>query len=259
MGDTTGPSPVAAALAVAGSQLNAVSAAVSGALAGAAAVAMATVGLLLSRQSAEEVRDWMRARSVSEAIKTEVFMYLSGSDAYYTADRDRRLEAEVQRLEQDADDLPQYTEAVRAPDRSLPPVHDVDSYLEVRVRQSQLRYFEAKARQSRQWLRLLRSAELTLVLVAAVLAAVVAIRPSVGAWVGVVTTAWGVVAAYVASGRHESLWVEYSSTAGAVRRLLDRHTAADGRPLSGSELIAECEQVISAQNLKIFNRGGYSL
>jgi hypothetical protein len=55
------------------------------------------------------------------------------------------------------------------------------------------------------------------------------------------------------------LWVEYSSTAGELRRLLDRHTTADGRPLSGSELVAECEQVISAQNLKIFNRGGYSL
>jgi hypothetical protein len=29
---------------------------------------------------------------------------------------------------------------------------------------------------------------------------------------------------------------------------LDRRTAADGRPLSDPELVAECEQVISVQN-----------
>jgi hypothetical protein len=66
----------------------------------------------------------------------------------------------------------------------LPPVHDADSYLEVRVRQSQLVYYQAKARQWRQRLRLLEWAEVTLALVAAALAAVASTRPNVGAWVG---------------------------------------------------------------------------
>ncbi len=62
------------------------------------------------------------------------------------------------------------------------------------------------------------------------------------------TTAGGALAAYLASERYEFLWIEYSRTASELRRLLERHTAADGRPLSGSELAAECEQVISVQN-----------
>jgi hypothetical protein len=42
--------------------------------------------------------------------------------------------------------------------------------------------------------------------------------------------------------------VEYSRTASELRRLLGRGTAADGRLLSGPELVRECEQVISVQN-----------
>jgi hypothetical protein len=59
----------AAALALAGSQLKAVSRPVSVVLAVAAAAAMGAVGLMRSRQDVEQVRRWTRARSVSEAIK----------------------------------------------------------------------------------------------------------------------------------------------------------------------------------------------
>ncbi len=239
----------AAALALAGSQVKTVSLPASIALAVAAALSMAAVALLRGRQNVEQVRRWTRARSVSEAIKTEVFLFLSQSGSYDGPDRERRLEAEVQRLEHEVGDLQRYTDGVRAKDRSLPAVHDVASYLDVRVRQSQLEgYYEPKARLMRQRLRTLKAVEVTLALVAAALAAVAAIWPSVGVWAAVVTTAGGAVAAYVASERYEFLWIEYSRTASELRRLHDRRTAADGRPISGSELVAECEQVISVQN-----------
>jgi hypothetical protein len=64
----------------------------------------------------------------------------------------------------------------------------------------------------------------------------------------VVTTAAGAVAAYITAERNEFLWIEYSRTVSELRRLLDRGTAADGRLLSGPELVRECEQVISVQN-----------
>ena len=239
----------AAALALAGSQLKTVSPPASIALAVAAALALAAVGLLRGRQNVEQVRRWTRARSVSEAIKTEVFQFLCQSGSHDAPDRERRLEAEVQRMEYEAGDLQRYTEGVQAKDRPLPAVRDVGSYLDVRVRQSQLEgYYEPKARLLRQRLRALKAVEVTLALVAAALAAMAAISPSAGAWAAVVTTAVGAVAAYVASERYEFLWIEYSRTASELRRLLDRRTAADGRPLSGSELVSECEQVISVQN-----------
>jgi hypothetical protein len=137
----------AAALALAGSQLKTASPTASIALAVAAALALAAVGLLRGRQNVEQVRRWTRARSVSEAIKTEVFLFLCQSGSYDTPDRERRLEAEVQRLEHEAGDLQRYTAGMQPKERPVPAVHDVDSYLEVRVRRSQLEgYYEPKAR-----------------------------------------------------------------------------------------------------------------
>jgi hypothetical protein len=239
----------AAVLALSGSQVKPHSLGASVALAVAAALALAAVGLLRSRANTEQVRRWTRARSVSEALKTEVFLFLSKSGAYEAAEPERRLEAEAHRLEREAGDLQRYTEGVQARKRPLPAVHDVDSYLDVRVRQSQLEgYYGPKAHIMRQRLRLLKVAEVTLALAAAGVAATAAVWPSVGAWAAVVTTASGAVAAYIAAERYEFLWIEYSRTASELRRLLERRTAADGRPLSGSELVQECEQVISVQN-----------
>src|ERR1035437_2912600 len=72
-----GLTAVAAALALAGSQVKTVSLAASIALAVAAALSMAAVALLRGQQNVEQVRYWTRARAGSEAIKTEVFLFLS--------------------------------------------------------------------------------------------------------------------------------------------------------------------------------------
>jgi hypothetical protein len=239
----------AAAAALAASQAKAASEPASLVLAVVAALMLAGAGLLRGRASAEQVRRWTRARSVSEALKTDVYLFLSGTDGQDQAERERRLEAEVQRLEREAGDLQRYTQGVRAKGRPLPAVRDVTSYLDVRVRQSQLEgYYEPKARFMWQRLRLMKIIEVTLALAAAALAAVAAISPGVSAWAAVVTTAGGVVAAYVAAERYEFLWIEYSRTASELRRLLDRRTAPDGKPLPDADLVRECEQVISVQN-----------
>jgi SMODS and SLOG-associating 2TM effector domain 1 len=133
--------------------------------------------------------------------------------------------------------------------RSLPAVHDVDSYLQVRARDSQLRgYYQKNSRVLDGRINRLKVGEIALALAAAALAAVASVSPSVGARAAVATTAAGAMAAFIASQRYEFLWVEYSRTASELRRLLERRTAADGRQLSGPELVAECEQVISVQN-----------
>jgi SMODS and SLOG-associating 2TM effector domain 1/Protein of unknown function (DUF4231) len=236
-----------AVVALAASQLKGSSLAGSITLSVLAAIAMAAVGLLRARQNVEQTRQWTRARSVSEAIKTEVYTFLAEFSADAVAEH--RLEAEIQRLEHEAIDLLRYTEGVQPQERSLPAVHNLDSYLDVRVRQLQLEgYYQPKAHQLWQRLRRLKGLEVTLALVAAGLAAVAAVAPTVAAWAAVATTAGGAVAAYVAVQRYEFLWIEYSRTASELRRLLERHTAPDGHPLTGRQLVDECENVISVQN-----------
>jgi membrane protein YdbS with pleckstrin-like domain len=239
----------AAVLALAASQVKGASFAASLALSVVAAVALATVSVLRAQTSKEQVQRWTRARSVSEAIKTEVYTYLSGSGRYAAANPDIELNREIKRLEDQAGDLNGYTSKFQPVKRELPPVHDVDSYLQVRVREMQLRdYYEKNARDLANRIRWLKWAQIALALVAAALAAVASVSPSVGAWAAVATTAGGAVAAYFAAERYEFLWIEYSRTASELHRLLSHPIGADGHPLTGSALVAECEQVISVQN-----------
>jgi hypothetical protein len=238
-----------AAVALAGNQLQAVSVPASVVLATLAAVMLAAVGLLRARQSVEHVRRWTRARSVSEAMKTEVFLFLTGGGDYAAGDAEQRLDAEVQRLEREAGDLQPWTVGLSPRNRPLPAVHDLDTYLAVRVRQSQLAgYYRPKARQLHVQLRTAKVAEVTLALIAAALAALNTVSPSVGAWATVATTAAGALAAHVAGERYEFLWIEFSRTASELHRLAERRTAPDGHPFTDPELIAACEQVISVQN-----------
>ncbi len=239
----------AAALALAASQLKPVSGLASLILGLVAAAALAGAGLIRSQQDAEQTRSWTQARSVSEAIKADVYTFLAQSGDGQPEGREAELAAKVRRLETSAGKLLRYTQGVKPRTRDLPLVSDVETYLEDRVRKSQLdEYYDPKSRQMRTRLRWAKAAEITLTVVAAALAAVAAVSGSAAAWAAVVTTAVGAVTSYAASERYEFLWIEYTRTADELRYLLDRRTSADERPLSGMDLVNECEQVISVQN-----------
>jgi hypothetical protein len=239
----------AAAMALAATQVKGASLAGSVTLSVLAAAAVAAAGSLRARQNAEQTRQWTRARSVSEAIKTEVYTFLAEHGPDADAAAQQRLEADIHRLEHEAGDLVRYTQGTQPKQRGLPAVHDLDSYLDVRVRQLQLDgYYEPRARELRRRLRQLKGLELTLALVAAALAAVASIAPTVAAWAAVATTGGAAVAAFAAAQRYEFLWIEYTRTASELRRLLERRTAPNGHPLTDRQLIHECEEVISVQN-----------
>jgi hypothetical protein len=241
-----------ASLALAATQVESKATKLGVGLAVAGAVVMAAVGVLSARQNADRVRQWTRARSVSEAIKSEVFLFLTSSGDYGSGDPQERLDAEVQRLEREAEegaDLRRYTGGIQPKARSLPPVRDVESYLQVRVRDSQLsKYYEPNAKTARCRVRQFKALEVTLALCAAALACLTTRAPTLGAWATIATTAAGATLAYAASERFESLWIEYSRTAAELRRLAERRTDAKGKPLSPHALVVSCEDVISVQN-----------
>ena len=81
----------AAGLALAGSQLKPVSATASVVLTVVAAVVLAAVGLLRFQQDVEQTRRWTRARSVAEAMKAEVYVFLAQSGGGDTAEREGNL------------------------------------------------------------------------------------------------------------------------------------------------------------------------
>lgn len=245
-----GGTVAAAALTLAATQLKPVDGTWPVVLGALAAVALTAIGLVRITQDKEQTRRWTRARSVSEAIKTHVYTFLAQEPG---TRREEELVAAVHRLEDDAEDLipvvrDMKDRAVASP-RPFPEVDDVETYLQLRVRRSQLEgYYEPKAAELRRRLSWAKGVEVALTLLAAGLATVAAVLPNVSAWAAVVAAATGAFTAYVAAERYEFLWIEYTRTADELDRLLTRRTTPDGAPLAGMDLVKACEDVISVQN-----------
>jgi hypothetical protein len=242
-------SVVAAAFALASSQLLRVARVTGVTLAVCGAVAAAGLTLLTARQSSERISNWTRARSVAEALKADVFTYLSGRGPYAGTDGDQRLNAEARRVIADAADLAAETTSITALVRPLPAVHDAESYLLVRVQRSQLDgFYEPNTRVLTRRLLRLKTVTVGLTLLAAGFAALATASANLAAWAAVATTATGAITTYATSERWEFLRIEYARTAQELRRLLILRTAPDGTPLTDDQLVARCEDVISVQN-----------
>jgi hypothetical protein len=213
-------------------------------LAFAAALAIALSAISGQRIGRTAVRDWIRARSGSEAIKSEVYLWLSGT----TTDDEGAFQSRVDGLDSDVDDLRRYATGVGAKERPVPAVHDVPSYVEIRVSSQINGYYRERAERSRRSLGLARAAELVLAVAGAILAAAAGTwgLDGLAVWVPVATTLVTAVTAHAAAQRYEYLLVEYLRTAAALERLqLARGVAGE---LSDADFVRECERIISSQN-----------
>jgi hypothetical protein len=218
-------------------------------LAAASALALAIAALLGRATSPRMVRDWTRARSISEAMKADAYTYLAAVAPFRGADRDRLLLDRLRELSDSGTDLAKYAAAISPADRTLPAVSDVDSYASVRVAGQVSGYYRPKALRLTRQITWFRRAEITLALAAAVLGAVVGAFPSTAltAWIGVLTTAGTAITAHAAASRFEYQQIEFTRTADELERLLATR-AGGGDAAADDEFVARCEQIISIQN-----------
>lgn len=238
-----------AVLATLAARLPAAQATAGAVLAVAAAVGVGLVPVLRPRHSGRVLRDWTRARSVSEALKSEIYLYLARAGDYRCEDRDRHLKACTDRARQQAADLLRYSVDIQPTQRELPDVCDFGSYLRIRVGGQIDGYYRPRARQLRARLKQFRRIELVLAVAGVVLGTLAASLPQWGwgAWIAVVTTISAAVAAHVGASRYEYQLIEYLRTAEELSQL--RHDAtATTSPAELDQLVARCERIISIQN-----------
>lgn len=244
-------------LTVAGAMLGAVTAALvpSSATAGRVFAALAavclTVAAFLGRMtSGEQVRDWTRARSVSEAIKAEVYTYLAGVTPFRDGDRNQVLLDRFESITARTGDLIKYISHLTPRARPLPSVADLDSYIQVRVDRQMDGYYRPRAAVYARRTKTFRFVEATLSLAAAVLAAVVGVVPSARAavWIAALASAAIAVTAHVGASRYEYQQIEFTRTAGELDRLLVERSLRGSDQQADDEFVANCERVISIQN-----------
>jgi hypothetical protein len=220
---------------------------------GLAWLAAVSAGLIAVNQTfikTANVERWMRARSVSEALKAETYPYLAVVAPYRGDDRQNVYRRAVDAVIDAAKDLHDATNGIEAVRRSLPAVSDVDSYAAVRVEGQVRDYYQRQSAAMNRRAREFRAAETALAVVAAAISATAAVSGVLqwSAWLPVITTITAAIAAESAAERYSELAVEYGLTRSELERLLrDRATTSHSRDADDA-FVHAAERVISLQN-----------
>lgn len=218
-------------------------------LAGAGVVALALIPVFGQwKSSTENLRGWVGARSISEELKAQVYLYLSHCGDYSADDRENRLVEARKALLEGAD--PTHVAGIEDDDKLVPAVEPVEvdaaaSYIEKRV-VDQIRYFRKSASREKRKAGWYRGIQFTLAAAAALIGAVGALldNASVTAWVAVLTTIGASVAAALAAGRHDHLVISYESNADRLESIRDGRNSLPDL----CAFVDQCEAAFSAQN-----------
>jgi hypothetical protein len=237
---------VVAALGTAAGALASSAPPLARALAGAAAAGSALLPMLRPAWSGPRLREWTRARSVAEALKSEVYLWLAKVGPYRDDLAGARLREETNRVRSDAEDLLRYRQGIEPADRSLPAVSDPSSYFAVRVRAQIDDYYGPRADSLAATLRRFRIAEIAIGAAGAVVGGAAALLgASLAMWVAVLATVGTALATHVAAGRYEFQLIEFLRTA---QRLNQLAAAAAADPDDVAALVTAAEEVISVEN-----------
>ena len=226
---------------------------------GAVCLALATyVGAQLV--TADKLRAWTRARSVSEGLKAEVYTFRAKAKPYAGTDALDVLHERTSAILAPAKDLERYAADVKVDDKVSPPPPLGPDYVDRRVRQQIDGYYRPKARLNATRLKVFRGVEFALGVAGTALGALATYFSSQGtqqafattssAWVAVITTVSAAVATHVIASRYEFLVMSYYGTASRLEDLVN-HWKIKGDPHDldrWSDFVKACEEAISVEN-----------
>lgn len=221
-------------------------------LACAAALAAGCTPLVMRKAGPEQVNAWIRTRAVSEALKAEVYTYLTRTGAYGGPAPAVTLLERLDAFQEDGADLAAGVTTLTPADRPLPGFTGLDSYVESRLRRQLLTYYQPKAEVMRRKVQSVKRVELLLELVSAILAAVSGAYAlqSVAAWIAVLASVNATVIAHATAQRYAYQYLEFTRTARELERLV-RRWQQEGDEFSAEfarEFVSDCEAVVSIQN-----------
>jgi hypothetical protein len=225
-------------------------------LSGVSTVALAVAPFLtLHFLRPEATGKWLRTRSVSEGIKSEVYSYLAQSDPYVGPDGLTHLIEKVKKIQSWATDLDFEVARTGKVQKPLPAISTADDYLKQRVLQQLEEYYLPQAKTNADRAHYFQMAAIALAGIAAVLSALATSKmlpqiPTLAAWVSVATTFASALLAHASASRYDFQASTFYATA---RQLKDLEIAWRAAPSAvpsptWSALVKACEEAISAEN-----------
>ncbi|MCW2248181.1 hypothetical protein M2352_003815 [Azospirillum fermentarium] len=204
---------------------------------------------------AERTGKWLRARSISEGIKSEIYSFRAKSSPYDQPGAINILSEKVKEFHKWAGDLSADRSRILVTGDAMPPELDADTYIKQRVEQQIREYYKPKARENACLAERFRVAEIVLAGLAAVTGTVATtlgdpVSANLGPWVAVLTTIASSIAAHSASSRFDFQATTFAATAQQLEDLVRDWRLAPA-PVPSQEwsgFVKNCESVISAEN-----------
>lgn len=224
------------------------------------AVVLAVVPYVVrTKVSKDRVREWVRARSASEALKETIYRYLVGAPPFGSESSPADLVTRCQAIKEKVWDLGLHAASIEPSRIARPHILTIDDYVEKRVNDQIERYYRPKGRQNALAAKNLRKMEFSLGLIAVVIGAIAGAAATfrlqglsavLGPWVAVITTASAAVTAHLAASRYEHQAMTYYGTADRLSGLRDEWLATSNRldPTKVAKLVDDCEHAISTEN-----------
>jgi len=223
------------------------------------AVVLAIIPFVLkTKASKEHVNDWIRARSISEALKETIYRYLIRAPPFKSESGPSDLIKKCQDLKNKVQDLCIFSASIEPQEKEHPLALTIDSYIECRVTDQIERYYIPKSRENARASKQFHNLEFGLSLLAVIMGT--AVSASVEAqfsglltlapWIAVVTTASAAITAHIASSRYDHQARIFYSTADRLAGLRDEWLANPNRNDLNiiNEFVNNCEHAISTEN-----------
>ena len=223
------------------------------------AIILATVPFILrNKASKEKISEWVRARSVSEALKELIYKYLIKVN-YSASQQDlQELIDETEAVKEKVKDLTIYCVDIPEVPASRPLTLTVDQYITLRVDDQIEGYYRRKGKEKAKAAKRLHTFEFILGFLAVILG-VVAGFPAftenfsfsfLGPWVAVVTTIAGAVTAHMAAMRYDHEAIIFFSTADRLSSLKKKWLLLSGTMNTDTinKFVDDCEHAISTEN-----------
>jgi hypothetical protein len=197
----------------------------------------------------DRVRAWILARSASEALKRELYLYRTGTGPYAIAGAEETLLSRREQILAKVQAV-QGTRVEPKGEIQAPAPLNASGYLAERINgaKGQIPFFLQRAAGYAKTQRILEGLEFFLALLGAALGAALTMtgKQAYGAWVAVITTVSAAVAAHVIAQRYEQLAVSYRATADRLAGIAAGWQAKKDKTLA--QLVEPCEDILLEEN-----------
>lgn len=195
----------------------------------------------------EKERLWVQARSIAEALKSEVYLYVTGIHPYDKKGAAKELKEKANELEKKvvgftAKDLKD-KEKKEMPSNPM----TIECYIKERIEDQRDGFYIPRANKYEKYANRWNIVRWVLGAIGVILAVFngIGISGYIGGWVAVIGTITVTVVAHISTNRYNYLMLSYRSAAQKLKRNLSEW---GDKIITDQELIKKCEETISSEN-----------